>query len=344
MDNERPVIEVRNLKKYFPITKGIFRRPVAHVKAVDDISFRIFQGKSLALAGESGCGKTTTARMLLLLEKPTAGKISWEGRDITQLSPGYLRKYKQTTQAVFQDPSSSLNPRMRIKEIVSEPLIINKRVSKRDAENRVSELLQNVGLRPEDANLFPHEFSGGQRQRIAIARALSADPKIIVLDEPVSSIDVSMRSGIMNLLKDLSEEFGISFLVIAHDFSTIRFMSHEIAIMYLGHIVEQAPSGNLCAKPLHPYTQGLIASSIITKPGEGFKVVLHGEVGSPVSPPPGCPFHPRCPAVWGECREMAPDFKEVQPGHYVACHLYTNQGESQIDSIRQETIIKMERC
>jgi len=232
---------------------------------------------------------------------------------------------------------------MRIKEIVSEPLIINKSVSKKDAEDRVHDLLRNVGLRPEDANLFPHEFSGGQRQRIAIARALSADPKMIVLDEPVSSIDVSMRSGIMNLLKDLSDEFGISFLVIAHDFSTIRFMSHEIAIMYLGHIVEQAPSGNLCTKPLHPYTQGLIASSIITQPGEGFRVVLRGEVGSPVSPPPGCPFHPRCPAVFDECREMAPDFKEVQSGHYVACHLYTNQNASQIDLIREETIIKMER-
>ncbi|MBN1847072.1 MAG: ATP-binding cassette domain-containing protein [Deltaproteobacteria bacterium] len=343
MDNEAPIIKVSHLKKYFPITKGIFRRPVAYVKAVDDISFQIFQGRSLALAGESGCGKTTTARMLLLLENPTDGKITWEGRDITQLSAWHRRRYKQRTQAVFQDPSSSLNPRMRVKDIVSEPLIINMRISKKDAENRVSELLQNVGLRPEDANLFPHEFSGGQRQRIAIARALSANPKMIVLDEPVSSIDVSMRSGIMNLLKDLSEEFGISFLVIAHDFSTIRFMSHEIAIMYLGHIVEQAPSGILCTEPLHPYTQGLIASSIMTKPGAGFKIVLRGEVGSPLNPPPGCPFHPRCPAVFSDCREIAPHFKEVRPGHYVACHLYTGQDASRIDVVRQETILKLER-
>ena len=281
--------------------------------------------------------------MLLLLEKPTAGKISWEGRDITQLSPTYRRKYRQTTQAVFQDPSSSLNPRMRIKDIVSEPLIINERISKRDAENRVSELLQNVGLRPEDANLFPHEFSGGQRQRIAIARALSADPKIIVLDEPVSSIDVSMRSGIMNLLKDLSREFGISFLVIAHDFATIRFMSHEIAIMYLGHIVEQADSGRLCSRPLHPYTQGLLASSIMTKPGEGFKLILRGEVGSPVNPPPACPFHPRCPAAFGECREISPELRKVLPGHHVACHLYTNQAASKIDAIREEISFKLKR-
>lgn len=335
-NSNSPIIEVRNLKKYFPITAGILRRPVAQVKAVDGISFQIRRGQALALAGESGCGKTTTARTLLLLERPTAGEILWEGRDIAHLSHDDRKAYRQTTQAVFQDPTSSLNPRMRIKDIISEPMKINEKLSDAEITKRVSELLTSVGLQPTDAALYPHEFSGGQRQRIAIARALGPKPKIIILDEPVSSIDVSMRSGIMNLLKDLAKTYEISYLIIAHDFSTIRYMSHEIAIMYLGKIVEQSGSSEVCSNPLHPYTQGLIASSVVGKPGEGFKIIIKGEVASPINPPPGCSFHPRCPVAFDLCPEALPAFEEVLPGHKVACHLYTGKNKTQVHAVREK--------
>lgn len=343
MDERSVVIESVNVKKYFPITTSLARKVIGNLKAVDGITFRIKEGKSLALAGESGCGKTTTAKMILRLEKPTSGSILWNGIDITKLNKNEIKIYHQTVSAVFQDPTSSLNPRMRVKDLISEPMVVNNRsLQKGDIAGRVSELLLEVGMRPEDANLYPHEFSGGQRQRIAIARALGTHPKLIILDEPVSSIDVSMRSGIMNLLKDLSRKHGVSYLLIAHDFSTIRFLGDDIAIMYLGQIIEQGPSRDICWKPLHPYAQGLIASSVIAKAGQGIKIVLRGEVGSPANPPRGCHFHPRCPFVRDICSKEAPAYLEVIPGRWVACHLYTACAADveQVESIRSETLVK----
>mgnify|MGYP005850607067 CR=1 FL=1 len=318
------LIEVRDLKKHFPVTKGhLLGRVVGWLKAVDGVSFRIGRGQTLGLVGESGCGKSTTAKLVLMLEKPTAGQVLFRGRDIYRLPRAELRDYRESVQAVFQDPWSSLNPRMRVGQIIAEPLEINTRLSRGEMKERVAQLLVDVGLNPYQAALYPHEFSGGQRQRIAIARALALQPKVVVLDEPVSALDVSIRAQIMNLLKELQEKYNLSYLLIAHNLATVRFMCHWVAVMYLGRIVEEGPAREVFDNPLHPYTKALISAALPSHPDlQREEIVLTGEVPSPVDPPAGCRFHPRCPWVMERCSGEEPQLKEVAPNHRVACYLH----------------------
>jgi oligopeptide/dipeptide ABC transporter ATP-binding protein len=293
------------------------------VKAVDDISFTLQQGETLALVGESGCGKTTTAKLILRLEQPTSGEVLIDGKDVHALSGSELKDYRTMVQAVFQDPWSSLSPRMRVRNIVAEPLVINQKVSRAQIDERVKEVIASVGLRPEQANLYPHEFSGGQRQRIAMASALISHPKLIILDEPVSALDVSIRAQIMNLLVDLQQQYNVSYLVIAHHLATTRYMAHEVAVMYLGKIVEKARTEELFNNPLHPYTRALFSAALPSHPDiEREEIILRGEVPSPINPPSGCRFHPRCPLAKPECATVEPVEKQVDTGHMVACHLY----------------------
>src|ERR671923_867728 len=322
---EKPLIlRADHLKKHFAVTKGLLvMKVIGWVKAVDDISFSIRQGETLALVGESGCGKTTTAKLILRLEEPTAGQVFIDGKDVHSLEGNDLREYRTMVQAVFQDPWSSLCPRMRVREIIAEPLVINRQVSRAEVNERVEEMLAAVGLRPEQANLYPHEFSGGQRQRIAMASALISSPKLIVLDEPVSALDVSIRAQIMNLLVDLQQQFQVSYLLIAHHLATTRYMAHEVAVMYLGKIVERARTKELFKNPLHPYTQALFSAALPAHPDVvREEIILAGEVPSPINPPSGCRFHPRCPMAKPECTTIEPIEKEVASGHMVACHLY----------------------
>ena len=320
------VLEAENCRKYFPVTQGIvLRRTVGQVKAVDGVSFQIRQGETYSLVGESGCGKTTTARMILDIENPTEGSIKFQGKDLADLNKEDRQEYRSSVQAVFQDPWSSLNPRMRVGSIILEPLLTNRRLSEGEAKEELEQLLEDVGLHRFQAGYYPHEFSGGQRQRIAIARALSLRPKVIVLDEPVSALDVSIRAQIMNLLRGLQESYGISYLLIAHNLATVRYMSHHVGVMYLGKIVEAAPTRELFTNPLHPYTQGLIAASLPSHPDiEREEIVLSGEVASAMNPPPGCAFHTRCPFVMDQCSVDVPRFHEVNPDHMVSCHLFTD--------------------
>jgi oligopeptide/dipeptide ABC transporter ATP-binding protein len=293
------------------------------VKAVDGISFAIAEGETYSLVGETGCGKTTTARLLLLVGQPTGGDILFRGKSVKDFSKADKRLYRSTVQAVFQDPWSSLNPRMRIEDIVAEPLQATRRLGRREVRSRVGELLEQVGLSPSAGRRFPHEFSGGQRQRIAIARALSPDPRLIILDEPVSSLDVSIRAQIMNLLKELQRRLGVSYLLIAHDLATVRFMSDKVAVMYLGRIVEEANAVELFTNPQHPYTRALLAAALPSRPGQKRSdAVLTGEVPSPVNVPLGCAFHPRCPFAMPQCSVETPENRETSTGHLVACHLY----------------------
>jgi oligopeptide/dipeptide ABC transporter ATP-binding protein len=318
------LVEIRELKKHFPVMKGvIFQKPIGWVKAVDGVSYTIDTGETLGLVGESGCGKTTTSKLLLMLEKPTSGAIIFRGRDIQTLGKDELRAYRRGVQAVFQDPFSSLNPRIRVGDIISEPVLVNEPLPKAQMRERVQELLRLVGLNPNAANLFPHEFSGGQRQRIAIARALSLNPSLIILDEPVSALDVSIRAQIMNLLQDLQQQFGLSYLLIAHDLAAVLHLSTNIVVMYLGKIVEYGSSDELRHKPLHPYTQALFSAALPSHPDEQREeMVIAGEVPSPLNPPSGCRFHPRCPFAKPICSEIEPVLRAATHGHQVACHLY----------------------
>jgi peptide/nickel transport system ATP-binding protein len=317
------LLEVKNLKTHYPIKGGFFKRQIGAVKAVDGISFEIKKGETLGLVGESGCGKSTAGRTILRLLDPTDGQIIFEGRDITNLRGTSLRKIRQDFQMVFQDPYASLNPTMMVGHLVSEPIRNYSKKSEKDLKDEVMELLTKVGL-PEDAYYkYPHEFSGGQRQRIGIARALALKPKLIIADEPVSALDVSVQSQVLNLLKELQDEFGLTFLFIAHDLSVVKHMSDRIGVMYLGGLVEVADKASLYSEPLHPYTQALI--SAIPEPDPRKKkdrIILEGDVPSPINPPSGCTFHPRCRHAMPECQQVKPSLKEVKPGHRVACHLY----------------------
>lgn len=319
------LLEIRELKKHFPVTKGlIFQETIGLVKAVDGVSYSIGAGETLGLVGESGCGKTTTLKLILMLEKPTSGSIAFRGRDIQTLEGTELKSYRRGVQAVFQDPFSSLNPRIRVGDIIAEPVVVNETLSKAMIKERVQELLRFVGLNPSAVSLFPHEFSGGQRQRIAIARALSLNPSLIVLDEPVSALDVSIRAQIMNLLQDLQQQFGLSYLLIAHDLAAVLHLSTNIVVMYLGKIVEMATSEELRNKPLHPYTQALFSAALPSHPDEQREeMIIAGEIPSPLNPPSGCRFHPRCPFVMPICSQVEPVLQPAADGHPVACHLYT---------------------
>lgn len=317
------ILSVNNLKKYFTIHSGFFSTKKIIVKAVDGVSFSIRQGETLGLVGESGCGKSTIARLLLLLEKPDEGQIIFEGKDITGLDGIHLRKLRRKIQIIFQDPYSSLNPRMSIKRILSEPFIIHKHVPKNEINNRIIELLKKVGLGVEHLSRYPHEFSSGQRQRIGIARALSLNPKLIIADEPVSALDVSIRAQILNLLIDLQKEFSLTYLFISHDLSVIKYMSNQVAVMYLGKLVEIAECEELFNNPLHPYTKALISAIPIPNPEiKKQRIILSGDIPTPLNPPKGCYFSTRCPLNKQiECLEAHPELKEVRPNHWVACYL-----------------------
>jgi oligopeptide transport system ATP-binding protein len=326
-NNDKILVDVQDLKVHFPISLGwMIKKTVGYVKAVDGISFQIAKGETLGLVGESGCGKTTTGRAILQLERPTSGHIIFEGEDITGMEEKPLRALRRKMQMIFQDPFGSLNPRMSAGEIIGEPLIIhNLTQSKSDYEEKVKELMTIVGLSPVMMERYPHEFSGGQRQRIGVARALSVHPNLIVCDEPVSALDVSIQAQIINLLEDLQEKFGLTYLFIAHDLSVVRHISNRIAVMYLGEIVEIATRGDLYRNPLHPYTRSLLSAVPIPDPvveAEREHVILEGEVPSPFNPPSGCKFHPRCPnARFPRCREEKPKLVEIEGGkHWVSCY------------------------
>lgn len=328
MESSTELVRLEGVKKYFPVTRGlVMQRNVGMVKAMDGISFAIPEGQTYSIVGESGCGKTTTSRIVLMAEPPTEGQVYFQGRPMQQFSAAEQRVFRASVQAVFQDPWSSLNPRMRVESLISEPLITHQRLTKQEVKAQVNELLEVVGLHPFHAQRYPHEFSGGQRQRIAIARALSTRPKLIVLDEPVSALDVSIRAQILNLLKELQQTYSLSYLLIAHNLATVRYMSHEIGVMYLGKIVEEARPDELFTNPLHPYTKALISASLPAHPRQQREeIVLAGEVPSPLDPPTGCAFHPRCPFVMDHCSKQIPEYREVEQGHRVACHLYTDRG------------------
>jgi oligopeptide transport system ATP-binding protein len=319
------LLEVRDLVKHFPIGGGLFGGPRALIRAVDGVSFAIRRGETLGLVGESGCGKTTTGRCILQLERPTSGAVVFEGRELSGLGPAELRRVRRRLQVIFQDPYSSLNPRMTVGQILAEPLAVHRIVTDPAARAaRVRALLSHVGLLPQHADRYPHQLSGGQRQRVGIARALAMEPSLIVCDEPVSALDVSIQAQIINLLEDLQAEFGLTYLFIAHDLSVVRHISDRVAVMYLGKIVELADRKALYDDPLHPYTRALLAAVPIPDPvleAQRERLVLRGEVPSPLNPPSGCVFHPRCPIAIDRCRAVLPELREIKPGHWAACIL-----------------------
>ena len=321
------LVKVEGLKVYFPVTSGIiFQRKVADVRAVDGISFEIRRGETLGLVGESGCGKSTTGKAILQLTRPTEGSVIFDGTDLTKVKGGELRRFRRRMQMIFQDPYASLNPRMSVGSIISEPLTIHKLASGKEKKERVQQLLQTVGLNPYFANRFPHEFSGGQRQCIGIARALAVQPDFIVCDEPVSALDVSIQAQIINLLQDLQDQFGLTYLFIAHDLSVVRHISDRVGVMYLGHMMELTDRDSIFENPLHPYTKALLSAVPIPDPDVERKrerIILLGDVPSPLRPPPGCVFHTRCPIAIDECRARRPDWRNVGTAdreHWVWCH------------------------
>jgi oligopeptide/dipeptide ABC transporter ATP-binding protein len=319
-----PLLEVVDLKKHFPIVKGLFSRISGQVRAVDGVSFHIAPGETLGLVGESGCGKSTVGRTLLKLLEPSDGTIRVHGTDVTGLDAAAMLPYRRRMQMIYQDPYASLNPRMSAEQIVGEPLVIHSIGSAREQQERVASLFERVGLRPELMHSFPHEFSGGQRQRIGIARALALNPELIVGDEPVSALDVSIQAQIINLLMDLQDEYQLSYLIVAHDLAVVEHISHRVAVMYLGRIVEMTGRARLFEMPLHPYTEALLSAVPIPKASarRRERVILKGDLPSPINPPPGCHFHTRCPYAHARCRVEAPVLREVEPQHWASCHLH----------------------
>lgn len=317
------LLEVKNLKKHFPVNKGLFGQKKSFVRAVDGVSLTIEKGETLGLVGESGCGKSTTGRMITRLLEPTEGEILFDGRDLSKLNDKKIREARKELQMIFQDPYASLNPRMTIGEIIAEPLIVHNMMNKKDRIKKVHELLECVGLTSYHANRYPHEFSGGQRQRIGIARALAVNPKLIVADEPVSALDVSIQSQVLNLMQDLQKEFGLTYLFISHDLSVVEHISDRVGVMYLGKLVEIARKETLYENPKHPYTKALMSAVPIANPRvKKERIVLQGDIPSPSNPPTGCTFHPRCNACMEICKTEVPVLKETSPGHFSACHLY----------------------
>jgi len=323
---ERPLVEVHDLKKHFPIRKGVFSKIAGYVYAVDGISFHINHGETLGLVGESGCGKSTAGKTLLKLIEPTAGSIKVRGEDVTGFDANDMRPLRREMQIIYQDPYSSLNPRMSAGDIVGEPLTIHQVAAGKEKEERVAQLFERVGLQAHQMNAYPHEFSGGQRQRIGIARALALSPSLIVGDEPVSALDVSIQAQVINLLMDLQDEFKLSYLFIAHDLAVVEHISHRVAVMYLGKIVELTDKVTLFERALHPYTEALLGAVPIPDPKakRRDRIILTGDVPSPIKPPPGCHFHTRCTYAMPECRTDAPTLREIEPGHWVSCHLHNH--------------------
>ena len=318
------LLDVRHLKQYFPVTRGlIIQKKIADIKAVDDVSFQVHRGETLGLVGESGCGKTTTGRSILQLNDITSGEVLYEGVDLTKLKPSQMRPIRRKMQLIFQDPYASLNPRMSVGEIIGEPLVVHNLSRGRELRERVEEIMRIVGLNPYFASRYPHEFSGGQRQRIGIARALAVEPDFIVCDEPISALDVSIQAQIINLLEELQEEFGLTYLFIAHDLSVVRHISDRVAVMYLGKLVDVASRAEIYENPLHPYTKALLSAVPIPDPAveaRRERILLTGDVPSAMRPPPGCNFHTRCPIAIDYCKQALPELREVGGNHLVACH------------------------
>lgn len=325
MPSQEPLLRVENLVKYFPVREGVFAKVANHVRAVDDISLSINKGQTLGLVGESGCGKTTLARVLLRLIPATSGKVWFNGQEVLSANPAQLRQIRRQMQLIFQDPFGSLNPRMRVGRIIAEPLAIHNLLTPAARQKKAEELLEVVGLAASDTSRFPHEFSGGQRQRIGIARALVLNPELIICDEPVSALDVSIQSQILNLLEDLQEQYKLTYIFIAHGLNVIRHVSDKVAVMYLGKLAEEADSDQLFSSPLHPYTQALVGAIPLPDPtAQKIDVTLEGDVPSPINPPPGCRFHTRCTKAMDICSQIVPELIDVEGGHRVACHLYTH--------------------
>lgn len=341
MAENTPLVRVQNLTKYFPIGGGLFSRRARMVKAVDDISFDVYRGETLGLVGESGCGKSTTGRTILQLYRPTSGHVFLEDVEISALPANELRPLRARMQMIFQDPYASLNPRHSLGKIIAEPLVIHGVMQGKALENRVAELMEMVGLDPAYMRRFPHELSGGQRQRVMIARALSLNPDFIVCDEPISALDVSIQAQVVNLLQDLQERLGLTYLFIAHDLSMVKHISHRIAVMYLGRIMEMGDKKALFSDPLHPYTQALISAVPVPDPKlerRRRRILLAGDPPSPVNPPAGCVFHTRCPLTLAICREEVPELSELSAGHYVACH---RAGEPAGSRVLQEGVLPL---
>lgn len=323
--SEKALLQVNNLKKEFPIRGGVLGRVISSVKAVNGVSFTLNEGETLGIVGESGCGKSTTGKLLMRLYEPSDGEVLFEGEDIYSLSKEKMRKLRKNMQMVFQDPYASLNPRHNVEKILEEPMIVHGIGSKAERKRKVREILEIVGLRSEHAKRYPHQFSGGQRQRIGIARALMTNPKLIIADEPVSALDVSIQSQVLNLMKDLQEEFKLTYIFISHDLGVVRHISDRVAVMYLGSMVELADSEALYKKPYHPYTEALLGAVPIADPEvKRETIIIQGDIPSPSNPPTGCVFHTRCKSCMAICKVEKPEVKEIQPGHFVACHLYND--------------------